>query len=257
MSDILLKAEHIYKSFPTQDGGKTAILEDFSLSLHTGEVVCVLGESGGGKTTLLKIISGLESYDAGHIHTDLHVPGKDLGYVAQNDHLLPWRTAEGNAALGLELYGLSREEARRTARPFLNIMELQNYGETYPNELSGGMCQRVALARMLTTAPRMIVLDEATNSLDVFAKRKVGRWLRAYVREKQICLVLVTHAIDEACAIADRILIMTKKPARVFREILITDEEPPLDPLSIHRDQALQNAFNIFNDAIKDEARKP
>ncbi|MEJ0062246.1 MAG: ATP-binding cassette domain-containing protein [Alphaproteobacteria bacterium] len=219
----LLHAKNISKTFRAHDGQAAAILDSITLALNPGEIVCLLGASGSGKTTLLRILAGQEKADGGTIEAEIARPGTALGYLAQNARLLPWRSAAANVALGPELLGRGKREAHETATAALAQVGLSDYAGHSPAQLSGGMRQRVLLARMLALQPRLLLLDEPMSNLDVLARRELADLVKTYVRANKASALVVTHSVEEACFLADRILLMTRQPARLFKELRLAD----------------------------------
>ena len=184
--------------------------------------ICLLGASGSGKTTLLRVLAGLDPVHDGSITSPIERPGKDLGYLSQGDRLLPWRTALANVALGPELMGTGKKSAQETAHEALRQVGLADFAAHYPSQLSGGMQQRVLLARMFALRPKLLLLDEPMSNriraLELLISTKPGARAAALV---------VTHSVEEACFLADRVLLVTRAPARLFREIRLSDTPQP------------------------------
>lgn len=224
----MLRARHVGKNFK-QNGTDLPVLEAVDLSIRPGEIVCVLGASGSGKTTLLRLLAGLEMPDTGTIDGSTARPGRAVGYYAQNDRLLPWRNIADNVALGLELFGTTATEAHQTALTLLQQVGLSNFAAHYPHQLSGGMQQRVLLARTLALQPSLLLLDEPTGNLDVLARREMAQLVRDYVYRHSAGAFVVTHSVEEACFLADRILLMTRRPAHIAREIILTNHQDDMD----------------------------
>lgn len=219
----VLSARNISKSFRQADGSFLKVIEDVSLELHSQEIVCLLGPSGSGKSSLLQILAGLHPLDTGSINAEIQCPGSQLGYMTQTDRLLPWRNLQDNVGLGLELLGNSKARARTIACSYLQKVGLEPFLNSYPHQISGGMYQRVLLSRTLATKPKIIFLDEPMSNLDVLARRQMASMVRDYVKTNNASALVVTHSVEEACFIADRILLITRSPAVVYKEIT-----PPL-----------------------------
>lgn len=232
---VLLKAVHIGKGFRQPDGKTLPVVENIDLDVRAGEVVCLLGASGSGKTTLLRILTGAEPADRGDVQSDIRRPGEQLGYVSQNDRLLPWRSVVANVMLGLELLGKDKHATRQAAMAALRQVGMESFAANYPAQLSGGMQQRVLLARALVLQPRLLFLDEPMSSLDVLARREMAALIKNYTRAQQAATLVVTHSVEEACFLADRILLVSRAPARLFKEIRLSDTKGD----GIHRDEAL------------------
>lgn len=203
-------------------------LRGISLEVKPGELVAVVGASGCGKTTLLRIIGGLDRADEGRVEfVDAGgaaiSPGRfDLGFGFQESRLLPWRCARDNTALPLELAGVPRAERRRRAEQTLSLVRLADRTRSLPAELSGGMRMRVALARALVTKPRVLLLDEPFSSLDEVTRLELDEELLELRRATGATTLLVTHAISEAVLLADRIVVLGTRPGRV-REVITVD----------------------------------
>jgi NitT/TauT family transport system ATP-binding protein len=219
----LLQASHLAKRFPQPGNGYLQVVGDISLTLHPGEIVCLLGASGCGKTTLLRILAGLDSADSGEIASDIRRPGGHLGYMSQNDRLLPWRSVRGNVSIALELLGQDKKSARIAALASLKLVGLENFSTNYPSQLSGGMIQRVLLARALVLQPRLLLMDEPMSNLDVLARRDLSLLIKNYIHGNYRSALVVTHSVEEACFLADRILLVSPAPATILKEIRIAD----------------------------------
>jgi ABC-type nitrate/sulfonate/bicarbonate transport system ATPase subunit len=250
----LLRAAGLRKAFRRPDGGEVLILDDIALEAGSGEVICLLGASGCGKSTLLRILAGLDADFGGEVTRAVPCPGPGLGYLAQDDRIVPWRSALGNVALGLELTGLSKAVAKTAARVALDQVGLGAYAAHNPSQLSGGMQQRVLLARLLALRPQLLLLDEPTGSLDIRARRAMAAMLKAYVRECRVAALIVTHAVEEACFLADRILIVTPAPARISREIRLTDDTASANDGAVPRDHALDIVMHALLTALGESA---
>lgn len=219
----LLQAQNLAKRFPQPGNGHLQVVGDISLTLQPGEIVCLLGASGSGKTTLLRILAGLDKADSGEIRSGLRRPSGELGYMSQNDRLLPWRSVRGNVSIALELLGQDKKSARMTALATLKLVGMANFATSYPSQLSGGMVQRVLLARALVLQPRLLLMDEPMSNLDVLARRDLSVLIKKYVHDGGNGALVVTHSVEEACFIADRVLLVSPSPAKLFKEIRIAD----------------------------------
>jgi NitT/TauT family transport system ATP-binding protein len=203
-------------------GDGTVALDGIDLEVAEGSFVAILGPSGCGKSTLLRLISGLETPTAG----TLRVQGRDLApgskaenarvaFVFQDAHLLPWRTVVDNVALPLELRGLSKSDARRRAEAPLADVELSDALGRFPDELSGGMRMRVSIARALATEPDLLLLDEPFAALDELTRQRLDERLRALWMKRRTTILFVTHSLSEAAFLAERALVLSKRPGRV------------------------------------------
>jgi NitT/TauT family transport system ATP-binding protein len=212
-----LVVDHVAKSYDV-DGKVVPVIGDVSLSLDRGEIVSIVGPSGCGKTTLLNTLCGLIAPDAGRIRwygRELAGQPQNVGYMLQKDLLLPWRTALGNVMLGLEIRGVAASEAHDRSRAMLDQLGLHGFSDHYPSTLSGGMRQRVALARTLVNEPGVLLLDEPFASLDFQNKLLIEGDTAKLVREGGRSLLLITHDIEEAVSLADRVIVLSKRPTRV------------------------------------------
>lgn len=232
MAEITVK--HI-----TKEMDNMLILDDISLQISHNEFVVLVGPSGCGKSTLFNIISGLLAPDNGSIVID----GEDctactgkVSYMQQKDLLLPSRNILDNVSIPLILKGQSKKQARETARPYLEDFGLANFAAYYPRQLSGGMRQRAALLRTYLFTQNILLLDEPFASLDAISRRKMQLWLKELRQRYQSSILFVTHDIDEALLLADRIYVFSARPARVRMEIQVEDREKKQDLNKIRED---------------------
>ncbi|MDB5576918.1 MAG: hypothetical protein JWR80_2094, partial [Bradyrhizobium sp.] len=209
---VPLVVDRVAKSYEV-DGKIVPVIGDLSLSLNKGEIVSIVGPSGCGKTTLLNTLCGLLVPDSGHIRwygQETTGQPQNVGYMLQKDLLLPWRTALSNVMLGLEIRGVAGSEAVDRSRVMLDQLGLLGFADHYPSSLSGGMRQRVALARTLVNEPRVLLLDEPFASLDFQNKLLIENDTAKLVREGGRSLLLITHDIEEAVSLADRVIVLSK-----------------------------------------------
>jgi NitT/TauT family transport system ATP-binding protein len=195
-------------------------LEGVDLGVDRGEVVAVVGPSGCGKSTLLELIAGLQQPDEGTISAER------ASYMPQADLLLPWRDALANAALALECEGVPRAEARRRAEPLFERFGLAEFERARPAELSGGMRQRVAFLRTLLPGRPVLLLDEPFGSLDSITRASMQRWLADALAREPRTVVLVTHDVDEAIFLADRVIVLSPRPGHVVADIEVDIDRP-------------------------------
>lgn len=214
-----LETRRLAKSFPGSVGsGSLEVLAGIDLCLDRGEFVSVLGPSGCGKTTLLSLIAGLEQPTSGEILLDGSPDARLLGEVGlmpQADLLMPWRSVLDNVALPLELAGLRRRDSRRQAESELDRFGLEGFGDAWPHQLSGGMRQRAALLRTFLSGHRLLLLDEPLGALDAMTRQAMQRWLADVCRESAKTVVFVTHDVEEALMLSDRVYLLSPRPATV------------------------------------------
>ncbi len=201
------------KSF-TLNGQRLPVLRDLQLDVRSGEALAIVGPSGCGKTTLLRVLAGLESPDKGEVLIDGHPVlgvGTERAIIFQEPRLLPWLTVLGNVAFGLEVRGTSRAEAETRARHYIRLVGLAEFESAFPRQLSGGMAQRVGIARALTVQPEILLLDEPLGALDAMTKLTMQEELARIWREEKVTMILVTHDLEEAIYLADRVLVLPKE----------------------------------------------
>jgi NitT/TauT family transport system ATP-binding protein len=214
---VPLVVEHVAKTYEV-DGRVVPVIGDLSLTLDHSQIVSIVGPSGCGKTTLLNTLCGLLTPDRGRISwygREIAGQPQNVGYMLQKDLLLPWRTALGNVMLGLEIRGVAASEARDRGHAMLDQLGLHGFAAHYPSTLSGGMRQRVALARTLVNEPAVLLLDEPFASLDFQNKLLIESDTAKLVREGGRSLLLITHDIEEAVSLADRVIVLSKRPTQV------------------------------------------
>ena len=198
-------------------------LEGVELDVRAGEVVAVVGPSGCGKSTLLELFAGLQTPDAGSVEGG---GLEQCAFMPQRDLLLPWRDGLGNAALALECNGSSRAQARRDAAPLFKRFGLAEFERSYPRELSGGMRQRVAFLRTLLSGRPILLLDEPFAALDSITRASMQEWLAEALQSEPRTVVLVTHDVEEALFLADRVAVMSPRPGRIVAELAVPFERP-------------------------------
>ncbi len=221
---VRLEACHITKSF---DG--VTILDDVSIRLEEREIVSLLGVSGGGKTTLFNVISGLMKPDGGHVFLDgQEVTGRagQISYMLQKDLLLPYYTVADNVALPLLVRGVKKDEAKAQAITHFEEFGLAGMEDKYPSQLSGGMRQRAALLRTYLFSDRVALLDEPFSALDTITKGEIHRWYLNVMEQIQLSTLFITHDIDEAILLSDRIYILAGRPGRIAAEIQVRRGRP-------------------------------
>ena len=212
-----LVVQHLAKSYEV-GGRMVSVIGDLSLMLDNRQIVSIVGPSGCGKTTLLNTLCGLLTPDSGRISwygREITGQPQNVGYMLQKDLLLPWRTALGNVMLGLEVRGVIAREAKHRSRAMLDQLGLHGFADHYPSTLSGGMRQRVALARTLVNEPAVLLLDEPFASLDFQNKLLIESDTAKLVRKGGRSLLLITHDIEEAVSLADQVIVLSKRPSHV------------------------------------------
>ena len=236
VTEPLLRVEEIRKEFVGKGRDSSVVaLQGVTLSVDEGEIVCVVGPSGCGKTTLLNLLAGFERPSGGRAlfrGADIVRPGPERGVVFQQAALFPWLSAVDNIEFGLKEKGLSRVERRAQARRYLELVRLGHAGDRLPAALSGGMRQRVALARALANGAAVLLLDEPFAALDSQTKAQMQAELLRIWSETGTTMVLITHSIDEAVLLADRIVVMAPDPGRVTA-VLDVDLRRPRDDTSV------------------------
>jgi NitT/TauT family transport system ATP-binding protein len=208
----------VRKSFRARSGEEIVALADFSLAIPPRQLVAILGPSGCGKSTLLRLIAGLVPPTSGAIRiggAPVAGPRRDIGMVFQTPVLLPWRTILKNVLVPAEVMGFERREAERRGRELLELVGLAGFADNYPNELSGGMRQRVAIARALMHDPATLLMDEPFGALDAMTRDVMNLELLRIWHASRKTIVLVTHSIDEAVFLADRVVVMSPRPGRI------------------------------------------
>jgi NitT/TauT family transport system ATP-binding protein len=217
------------------------VLRDVSFDLRENEIISLVGESGCGKTTLLRIVQGLIRRDRGEVAVNGRVvttPGRDRGIVFQQANLLPWRSARRNVEFGLEIQGLDKAARRARATQLLDLVGLAESGDRYPHQLSGGMQQRVGLARALATDPDVLLMDEPFSALDAQTREMLQQELLRIHAETAKTVLFVTHDLDEAICLSDRIVVMAAHPGRVREQITVPFGRPRDDLTALRADPA-------------------
>ncbi|MCT2281284.1 ABC transporter ATP-binding protein [Micromonospora chalcea] len=270
MSTDKILFDRVRKVFPGRRGGGGAVtaLDDLTLGVRPGEFLVVVGPSGCGKSTLLDLLGGLATPTAGQVLVDgrpVTGPGLDRGIVFQQYALLPWRTAAGNVAFGLEAKGLPRAERADRVAYHLDLVGLTGFADRYPHELSGGMKQRVAIARSLAYDPDVLLMDEPFAALDAQTRDSLQDELVRIWQATGKTVVFITHGIDEAVHLGQRVAVMTSRPGRIKQviDIELGDREAEEDVRSTgafrhHRHQIwtlLRDEVRAAQSAVREEAR--
>ena len=228
---IVLTVRNLQKTFGPE-GHQHTVFDHVSFDIHRREFITIIGPSGCGKSTFIRIAAGLDEATGGEILLDgqpISGPGPDRGMVFQGYTLFPWRTVKENVMFGLEMQGKDATEAEATAREWLEMVGLSRFEESYPHELSGGMKQRVAIARALANEPRVLIMDEPFGALDALTRAKMQAYLLQIWRKVDVTILFITHDLDEAIYLSDRILVLGVNPGGV-REFI---ENPVPRPRSV------------------------
>ncbi len=229
--EVILEVKELHKVFSTAKGDVTA-LKNINFKAHRREFVCVIGASGCGKSTLIRILAGLESASTGEVLLDgkpVSGPGPDRGMVFQGYTLFPWLTVKKNVMFGLRSQGMGYSTAESEALQWIDLVGLEKFAESYPDQLSGGMKQRVAIARALANKPRILLMDEPYGALDAQTRSKMQSYLLEIWHNIDITVLFITHDLDEAIYLADRILVLKAHPGEV-QEVIEVPVPRPRDP---------------------------
>ncbi len=227
----ILKAQNISKSF-----GEKQVLSDVNITLNKGEIVSLLGVSGAGKTTLFNILSGIYKADTGNVYLNgediTGKPGK-VSYMLQKDLLFPYRKVIDNVCLPLIINGAKKKEAREKALPLFKVFDIEGTEFKYPDQLSGGMRQRAALLRTYLSSNGVALLDEPFSALDTITRTKIHKWYLDVMGQIDLSTVFITHDIDEAIILSDRIYILSGTPGTIANEIVIDEKKPRRDDFNL------------------------
>jgi NitT/TauT family transport system ATP-binding protein len=249
MSDAVLRAEGLSMVFNSGQPNAVAAFQDITFSLAPRETLAIIGPSGCGKSTLFNVIAGLLEPTVGEVHVGgqrVSDATGHVGYMLQKDLLLPWRTVLDNVVLGLEIRGAPIAEARETALRLISAYGLEGFERSRPGMLSGGMRQRVALMRTLATDPDVILLDEPFSALDFQTRILLQADVKRIIAERGKSAILVTHDIGEALTIADRVLVLSRRPGRIRSIHTIDLDRSDPDPIRFRRDPRFQDYFELL-----------
>ena len=244
-----LKVRDLTQSFPREDGSELTVLDHLNLDVKDKEFVCILGSSGCGKTTLLRLIAGLDTARAGTIFLDggeMRGPSAKVGFVFQEYSLFPWRSVIDNSVFGREMKGIPKEERYRIAERYLELVNLTQFRTNYPSELSGGMRQRVAVARALTLDPVLLLMDEPFGALDAQTRNMLQTELLEIWEKTKKTIIFITHSVDEAVFLSDRIVVLTPRPGRICQVVPI-DLPRPRDRTSTEFAQVRRHILDLIN----------
>jgi len=248
-----IAVRHLTKSY---NGGRVVALQDISFEVQPYESLCILGPSGCGKTTLLRLVDCLISRDRGEVLLDgepVTAPRPDVAVVFQHFGLFPWKNLEENIGYGLALRGEPRQEIAQRVERYIGLVGLRGFEKSYPYQLSGGMQQRAGLARALAVNPSLLLMDEPFGSLDAQTRETLQEELAKILQQERKTMLFVTHSIDEAIYLGDRILLMTPRPGRI-REILGVEIPRPRDISRVRSDPQSIQLRNYIWEQLKQHA---
>jgi NitT/TauT family transport system ATP-binding protein len=247
-----VNVKNVSRKFTKDEDKSTLALDNVSLEVDDKDFVCFIGPSGCGKTTLLRIISGLDKPDSGEIYLDgtkIDSPGPDRGMVFQEYSLFPWKTVIDNILFGPQMSGEKKNDAITKGEMYLELVGLRQFRDSYPYELSGGMKQRVAIARALANEPAVLLMDEPFGALDAQTRNILQQELLDIWQKKNITILFVTHSVDEAVFLADKIVMMSARPGKI-KEIINVDLPRPRDRTS---PEANQLRDHILKSLLKEQ----
>lgn len=220
---MFLQIDHLNKQFPTKEGN-LVVLQDIQMSIEKGEFICAVGASGSGKSTLLRQIAGLDHPTSGEVRIEgkqVTAPGPDRGMVFQHYTLFPWKTVQENTEFGLKLQGVPKKERREQASYYLSVVGLSKFAHSLPKALSGGMKQRVAIARALASEPKILLMDEPFGALDIHTKESMHEFMLDLWQRTGITIFMITHDVEEAVFLSNRIYALGSRPGTVRRVITV------------------------------------
>lgn len=223
-----LVARGITRTYKTEDGGELVALKDFSLDAGPGEIIALVGPSGCGKSTFLRLVAGLDKAQGGALSYDnkeIAGPSPDRGFVFQQTNLYPWLTVQGNVAFGLKARGLYHSQKHRV-QEMIDLMGLSGFEKAYPHQISGGMASRVALAQTFIQDPGIILLDEPFSALDAFTRAVIQNEVLAMWERFNPLIIMVTHDVEEAVYLANRVVVMSPRPGTTIAELPIELSRP-------------------------------
>jgi NitT/TauT family transport system ATP-binding protein len=248
---MFLELDHLHKHFQTRNG-PLIVLQNINMAIAAGEFICAVGASGSGKSTLLRQIAGLDQPTMGEVRIEgkrVTAPGSDRGMVFQHYTLYPWMTVQENAEFGLKLQSVPPKARREQASYYLSVVGLQDFAKALPKELSGGMKQRVAIARALASEPKILLMDEPFGSLDVHTKESMHEFMIDLWQRTQITVFMITHDVEEAVFLANRIYALGTRPGTVRKEITV---QLPNRSHTVKR----HSVFHDYRDELMDLLRR-
>ena len=246
----MLEFENVTFTYP---GAEAPVIERLSFSVEAGSFVSIIGASGSGKSTIFRLLNALEQMQEGQIRvdgTDIHGLSHYTSYMPQQDLLFPWRTVEKNVMLPMQVRKVPKEESRRTARAMLDRVGLLNWADAYPRELSGGMRQRVSFARTLCAGSDLMLLDEPFSALDSITRISLQEWLRDQWDSLEKTILFITHDVEEALFLSERILVLTGSPVSSLQEFTV-----PL-PKKRHRDMLFKPEIQAMKEKLVEILRR-
>jgi NitT/TauT family transport system ATP-binding protein len=253
----VIRVDNVSQTFVGRKGASVEALRGINLDVGEGEFVAAVGRSGCGKSTLLRLIAGLIPATSGQVliaGTPVHKPLRDVGMMFQRPALLPWRSVLDNVLLPVEIFGWHRSKYRQHALELLEMVGLQDFGKRLPHELSGGMQQRVALCRALITRPKVLLMDEPFSALDALTRAELAVELQRIHMEFHATIVFVTHSVQEAVLLADRVAVMTARPGRVREIVLVEIPRPRSFGLNAHMDEVATCSARLHDLLLSTEA---
>ncbi|PZV06628.1 MAG: nitrate ABC transporter ATP-binding protein [Leptolyngbya sp.] len=248
---MFLQIEKLHKNFKTKNGS-LVVLKDINMDIQQGEFICAVGASGSGKSTLLRQIAGLDMPSAGEVRVDgkaVTGPGPDRGMVFQHYTLYPWMTVQENTEFGLKLQGVPKQQRREQASYYLSVVSLSKFAKSLPKELSGGMKQRVAIARALASEPKVLLMDEPFGALDIHTKESMHEFMIDLWRRTGLTVFMITHDVEEAVFLSNRIYALGARPGTVRKEIVV---KLPERSSMVKR----QKVFHDYRDELMDLMRQ-
>lgn len=251
---VRLRVQGLSHTYEARSGVRLSVLDAVSFDVRDGEFVSFVGPSGCGKTTLLRVLNGLVAPQAGEILVDgrsLATEARRLATVFQSDSLFPWRSVTRNVAFGLELRGAARTAIADVAAGLIQLVGLAGFERSYPHELSGGMRQRVNLARALAVDPEILLMDEPFGSLDAQTRELMQQELLRIWQSRRKTVVFVTHQIDEAVYLSDRVILMTRRPGRILEDVTIALPRPR--GLEVKRDRRFHEIVDHLAEQLQKE----
>jgi NitT/TauT family transport system ATP-binding protein len=220
---MFLQINNLSKQFKTQNGS-IVVLKDININIEQGDFGCIVGASGSGKSTLLRQVAGLDTPSSGEIRIDgisIEGPSPDRGMVFQHYTLYPWMNVQENTEFGLKLQGVGKKERREKASYYLNVVGLNDFAKSLPKQLSGGMKQRVAIARALVCQPKILLMDEPFGALDIHTKESMHEFIIDLWQRTKITILSITHDVEEAVFLSNRIFLLSSRPGTVKKEMII------------------------------------